>query len=144
MCGVINLTSDRHSEDRHNHQGRPIHTVSTLGEECRSAEHRERRHNHDSEFQRYISQIEPITAFEDPTDGYLQGFSLTYEALDLINQGKQIDNKETILELFAKSYSYFLGVRETAPNWQDQMISSRLEKTKISLREAYFASNTQK
>lgn len=145
LCGVDNLKTDRHSEDSQNHQVKPMRTVSTLGEERRSTKRRERARNPEAEFQRHLSKIEPITTFEDPSDGYFQGFSFAWNALDLINQGEQQHNtKREILEQFEKSYAYFLGVRMTAPDWKEQMVLARLEKTKVSLREAYFVSNTQR
>lgn len=144
MCGVVNLKTDRHSEDRHNPQVRPTRTVSALGEERRSTKRRERVRNPESEFQRHLSKIEPITAFEEPSDGYFQAYLLTRNAESLLNQGEQANTKRSVLEQLEKSYAYFLGVRETAPDWKVQMVLARLEKTKDSLREAYLACNPQR
>jgi hypothetical protein len=121
-----------------------MNTVSSLGEERRSTKRRERIRNPESEFQRHLSKIEPITAFEDPSDGYFQAYLFTRNAESLFNQGEQSATKDAILKEFEKSYAYFLGVREIAPDWKVQMVSARLEKTQRSLREAYFASNTQR
>ena len=144
LCGVVNLKTDHHSEDRHDPQVRPMRTVSTHGEERKLTKRRERVRNPESEFQRHLSKIEPITAFEEPSDGYFQAYLLTRNAESLLNQGEQSSTREAVLEQFEKSYAYFLGVRETAPDWKVQMVLARLEKTKSSLREAYFASNTQR
>ncbi|MES2659198.1 MAG: hypothetical protein V4689_11320 [Verrucomicrobiota bacterium] len=144
MCGVVNLTSDRHSKDHHNPQLRPMRTVSTLGEERRSTKRSERVHNPESEFQKHLSKIKPITAFEEPSDGYFQAYLLARNAESLLSQGEQANTTQAVLEQFEKSYAYFLGVQETAPDWKVQMVLERLEKTKSSLREAYFASNTQR
>lgn len=144
MCGVVNLRSDRHLEDHHNPQVKPTRTVSTLGEERGSTNRRERVRRPESDFQKYLSRIEPITAFEDPSEGYFQAYLLTRNAESLLKQDEQADNKKAILELFEKSYAYFLGVRMTAPDWKDDMVLTRLEKTKNSLMDAYFASNPQR
>jgi hypothetical protein len=144
MCGVFNLEIDSHSEDCQNPQGRPMRTVSTRGEEHRSTKRREHARNPESEFQRHLSKIEPITAFEEPSDGYFQAYLLTRNAESLLNQGDKDNTKRAVLEQLEKSYAYFLGVRETAPDWKVQMVLARLEKTKDSLREAYLACNTQR
>lgn len=144
LCGVVNLKTDHHPKDRHDPQVRPMRTVSTHGEERRLTKRRERVRSPESEFLRHLSKIEPITAFEEPSDGYFQAYLLTRNAESLLNQGQQASTREAVLEQFEKSYAYFLGVRETAPDWKAQMVLARLEKTKSSLREAYFASNTQR
>jgi hypothetical protein len=100
-------------------------------------------HDPESEFQRHLSKIVPITAFEEPSDGYFQAYLLTRNAESLISHGDQDSLKGSALEQLEKSYAYFLGVRETAPDWKVQMVLARLEKTKSSLREAYFASITK-
>jgi hypothetical protein len=144
LCGVVNLKTDHHSEDRHDAQVRPMRAVPTQGEERRLTNRRERVRGPESEFQRHLSKIEPITAFEEPSDGYFHAYLMSRDAEKLLAQGEQPSNREDVLELLEKSYAYFLGVRETAPDWKVQMVLGRLEKTKSSLREAYFASNTQR
>jgi hypothetical protein len=143
MCGVGNLTSDHHSEDRHDPQVRPMRTVSTHGEERRSTKRRERFRDPESEFHRHLSKIEPITDFDEPSDGYFEGYLLSRDAEKLLAQGEQASNREDILELLEKSYAYFLGVRETAPDWKDRMVFTRLDMTKNRLRDAYLATNAR-
>lgn len=140
-CGVVDLTSDGNSEDRQNSRVRPVRAASIPGEERRSMKRRERVSDPEADFLRHLSKIGPITDFETPSDGYFEAYLLTRSAENLLNQHQQANQKEAILELFEKSYAYFLGVQETAPDWKNQMVLMRLEKTKNSLREAYFASN---
>lgn len=148
ICGAVNLKSEtqteRYSKDYQDSYLRTIHTESKNTDEHKSTKPRVRVRDHEADFLRYLSKIEPITDFEEPADGYFEGYLLTRGAENLSKQDEAALSQEEIFDSYEKSYAYFLGVQKTAPEWKKEMVLNRLSITKRSLRDAYFSNMTGK
>jgi hypothetical protein len=143
ICGAVNLKSETKTEpDSRDYQDsylRPMHTESNHAGEHKSTKPRVRVSDPEADFLSYLCKIEPITDFEEPADGYFEGYLLARGAGKLFKEDETADSQKEIFDSFEKSYAYFLGVQQTAPEWKKEMVLNRLDITKRSLRDAYFA-----
>ncbi|MEO5914750.1 MAG: hypothetical protein ABIS50_10985 [Luteolibacter sp.] len=94
-------------------------------------------------FSQYLNRIAPVTDIDDPSDTYFQGYLLVRQAQNKREEFGKEKADRSLLEIYGKAYSHFLGVQISKPEWKKEMVRTRLNQTKDELKEIYLASRTQ-
>jgi len=143
-CVLAKTHSDVQPEESTSAKSKPLR-VRSIQDEADGQRHRKSPvHHARSAFLTYLDKLVPNTDFDDPGDGYFQGYLHVRNAEEMRDLSDVNDVNAAVTEHFEKAYAFFLGVQRSAPGWKVDMVRTRLEKTRDSLKDAYLARNTSR